>query len=789
MTTATATVELTSVNDWADWWRNEIGVNVIPAISKEKMPIVKWKQFQGGPIPDEIHRQWKEQGLFDNGMAIILGRVWHRIDRQDYFLACIDVDNKKGIEELFTRNGKQLTIEEFASKTIVEQHRDNPNRLHLYVYTVGKQLRNKSSDIGHLAVDVNPDLIPCFEVKATSGLLSFPCPCIHKDGHPIEILGTREPAVLRHVTIDDMQNHLDSICSRFNLGVGRSDRYERIPINELFREDSVIYEGHNRHESLLRVMESLLRRNAGILSANQIEQLSRDWNVKHCSPPLEEKEFNKQWKCATDFISKNGHDASASDTKTTSLADEDMQDYEDMLIAEYHLKTVSDTMEIYYYDGERGIYEANAESILMMRIESDFGFQEIGDNGKPISRLTNNKFNEHLGHIRRRTQTSRSAFNPSIEWLATKDCMVNLKTGETADFSPDFMVTNSIPVVYDKGYPTGQIADFFRLVESDSGKIMKFLQDIMGVEDLDRFLDFLAYCLWREYKYGHWLLLHGAGFNGKSILLQLIERFIGSENVTGETLDRLLHERFSVAQLYQKMVNIDAYVSEDTILDNTGVIKKLTGNDIHTGEFKFKKPFPFRNHAKLIFSCNKLPHNDDNTTAFHRRPIIISFTKIFLGEKEDPHLIEKLCTDPEFTDLLSLLLPRLQRVIREGIVKITDDYLAKNYDKYIKGSNPIRYFFEKALEADPNGRVTKPGMYKHYQEFCKMEGTTCESQTFLSRQLTDDYHLKSESTRVKGVQIRYWKGVNLVDWQKKEKDEQSMMGDYQSFEEAVRYEE
>jgi hypothetical protein len=118
-------------------------------------------------------------------------------------LACIDVDNRKGIEELFTRNGKQIIIEEFATKTIVEQHRDNPDRLHFYVYTIGKKLRNKSSDIGRLGDDIDPEAIPCFEVKATSGLLSFPCPCIHKNSHKIEILGTRR---FIHVHIKDSGN-------------------------------------------------------------------------------------------------------------------------------------------------------------------------------------------------------------------------------------------------------------------------------------------------------------------------------------------------------------------------------------------------------------------------------------------------------------------------------------------------------------------------------------------------------------------------------------------------------
>jgi hypothetical protein len=84
-----------TINEWADFWRYNIGVNVIPAISRKKKPIMSWKKFQTQPIPEEVHNQWKDQGLFDNGMAIILGQIWHRSDLVDYNLACIDADNQK----------------------------------------------------------------------------------------------------------------------------------------------------------------------------------------------------------------------------------------------------------------------------------------------------------------------------------------------------------------------------------------------------------------------------------------------------------------------------------------------------------------------------------------------------------------------------------------------------------------------------------------------------------------------------------------------------------------------
>lgn len=160
----------------------------------------------------------------------------------------------------------------------------------------------------------------------------------------------------------------------------------------------------------------------------------------------------------------------------------------------------------------------------------------------------------------------------------------------------------------------------------------------------------------------------------------LIERFLGKDNVSGETLDRLLHEKFAAASLFQKMVNVDADVFADVIFNNTGILKKLTGNDLHPGEFKFKKPFAFRNYAKRIFSCNKILDTEDYTDAFFRRILIINFTQQFFGKKDDPDLIDKLCTDEEFSGLLYELLARLPRILREGIRKITSEGMAHNDD-------------------------------------------------------------------------------------------------------------
>lgn len=448
-------------------------------------------------------------------------------------------------------------------------------------------------------------------------------------------------------------------------------------------------------------------------------------------------------------------------------------DYAAELIESYNLKTLNDTDDVWHYDSKRGIFVPNAEPIIKHRIERDKGMPYMDENGEmKESDLTTRDVEEYINHIRRRTYISRQDFNPSTEWLACDNYMINLITGETQPFSSDFMNTTHIPVKYvDYRLPndTDPIPNFFRLVECPCPLTMKFLHEIITPEDVELVLDFMAYCLWRSYKFNFWMLFNGAGLNGKSILLMLIERFLGRDNVSGETLDRLLHERFAAANLFQKMVNVDADVSADVIFNNTGILKKLTGNDLHPGEFKYKKPFAFRNYAKLIFSCNKIPDTEDYTDAFFRRILIINFTQQFFGEKDDPDLIDKLCTEEEFSGLLYVLLARLPRILREGIKKITSEGMAQTYDKYTRGSNPVKYFIGKGLERMDGSKVTKLDLYDHFEKFCHEFGLATESMQSLSRKLTDD-GLKSKQVKIKGDPVWCWIGVQLKDWEKEEKD-------------------
>lgn len=230
-------------------------------------------------------------------MAIIAGKVWHRKDLKEYYLCIIDLDNGKAIEEVCKIFGSE-NLEELSKITIVEQHLDNKQKAHLYIYT--KYIfAKKSSDVTRFKNSIDSNDIPAIEVKCL-GQHGITCctPSPHANGSNYEIIGTLKPQIFGK----EIEDKLNEIYEKYDLIVNKNGK---IPIQKLFEDGFVIHEGHNRHEALLRVMESYITKNNSKKKIEEIKKMAVKWNDKHNYPPLDKIQIEKQWKDALTFLASN----------------------------------------------------------------------------------------------------------------------------------------------------------------------------------------------------------------------------------------------------------------------------------------------------------------------------------------------------------------------------------------------------------------------------------------------------------------------------------------------------
>ena len=293
---------INSINDSADFWHYKIGVNVIPADTKAKKAHENWSQCQDKAISDELHEQRKKNGEYNKGISLIPGKIWRGQFKGKYLVA-IDLDNKKAIEE-FCRDG----LEELKQRTLVEQT-SNPEKMHIY-FIVDREIPNKASDKCNAEIlkKIDANEVPALEVKSNGKGIMFCANSPHqKDGY-YHIISTLKPEIFKAQVVED---RIKGICDEYNIPYGfnrnNSTGYLSTTIGDLWKIETVILEGHNRHLELLRIMESELQRNRGIKPLEDIKQIVQFWNQKHCNPPLDDKEFEKQWKQAMEFIADNNN--------------------------------------------------------------------------------------------------------------------------------------------------------------------------------------------------------------------------------------------------------------------------------------------------------------------------------------------------------------------------------------------------------------------------------------------------------------------------------------------------
>jgi hypothetical protein len=531
---------INSINDWADFWHYEVGVNVIPADTKNKQTYENWTQWQNTPIPDELHEQRKKNGDYKKGIAIVTGPIWRGKNKGKY-LNGIDCDNKKAIEEICNKDGNTIPLEELAKWTIVEQHKDNPDKAHIYIMSI-RPFKNKSSTAINqkLVNDINNNDIPAIEVKCEKHIM-FCTPSIHKNGYPYEIINCKIPSLC-----DELEYHLNNIFKNYgkpylesNSPTDRNNSYSSlIPIDELFKPKTKILEGQNRHEAILRISESLIQRNKKILSLEKIKELAYEWNQQHCKPPLDEKEFERQWNDALKFVSKskieneNSYNNNAENNPEINLVEIAKQNCNELFIDQYNTPyaciKIKGHLEVLSLNGKRfrnllfRICYNHTKKISSEKIE---GITNILKADAEIS--------ENIKHLDLRVgKTDDYTF--LYDLTNSKWSVIRITP------SGWFIIDNNVPIIFKRYAQQPQVNPSLQYSDDIFDKFL----DLVNVQDEDTRLLLKCYIisLFIPDMAKPILMIHGEQGSAKSTLQELIKMLVDPSIVRTLTFPRDINE-------------------------------------------------------------------------------------------------------------------------------------------------------------------------------------------------------------------------------------------------------
>lgn len=215
------------------------------------------------------------------------------------------------------------------------------------------------------------------------------------------------------------------------------------------------------------------------------------------------------------------------------------------------------------------------------------------------------------------------------------------------------------------------------------------------------------------------LILFGLGANGKSVFFDVVTALLGIENVSIYTLQSLTEPNgYYRAKLQNKLAN---YASEINVKMETSYFKSLVSGEPVEARLPYGQPFEVTDYARLIFNCNELPRDVEQTHAFFRRFLIIPFAVTIPKEEQDRHLASRIIKN-ELTGVFTWVLSGLERLLKQGNFTVCDA-ADKALAEYQIQSDSVKLFLqENEYNPHPTEYLLIKQLYPDYRIFCSEEG-------------------------------------------------------------------
>jgi len=309
----------------------------------------------------------------------------------------------------------------------------------------------------------------------------------------------------------------------------------------------------------------------------------------------------------------------------------------------------------------------------------------------------------------------------------------------------------------------------FNIHQPEIEEINDFFAKLFTNENLRNYvLDILACAIDGSIAQERFYIFTGQGSNGKSRLLDLIQKTIGdyyatlpialltqkrvaSNSAQGE-VERTKGRRFAILQEPSENDKI-----------NIGFMKELSGNDRILTRGLYKDPYEFKPQFKMILACNELPEVPSDDGGTWRRIRVIEFSSRFC-ENPDPNKSTEFPMDLQLNEklercadiFLSMLIER-HKIINPN--KINEPREVINATQKYKNNNDIigQYLTDNIIN-DENSKE-KIGIMDIYNDFKQWSFKNISK----NKKLPDRNQIRSYMEKIYGIyDIKSgWKGIKF----------------------------
>lgn len=389
-----------------------------------------------------------------------------------------------------------------------------------------------------------------------------------------------------------------------------------------------------------------------------------------------------------------------------------------LLNVETDLMFHEDEQSFYYYDINSGAWRIipvkDKDTGPQARLLASFleaNFPDLDVNSTALKELrsgvvrtikntfSDDKFDDH----------PYTAFKDGIFDWSTFTLLPHDKT-KIAFHSFDFDCPHNSQVIHTPVFDT-----YIQRVFRDDPQMQAFIPEMFGYYILPKTKEPAAF------------YVYGPARSGKSVMLDLVRLLIGDQFSCSFSLQSLTSDKYTVAELAGKRINIQDEDESEFILSDK--FKALISQNKVQAERKYSPPFSFRPRCKFIFGSNQLPNFKSVDDGLERRLRFIEFKNPLEPEEQDKNILAKLTKE----------LPGIVQkamAAAEAFVKRKEEFNLPNASietskQFVVESEPVLSFFLEKYRIRPDAlrdQVPSEGwtlyadIYRDYVEWCRING-------------------------------------------------------------------
>ncbi|SCC95107.1 hypothetical protein THIX_70136 [Thiomonas sp. X19] len=222
-----------------------------------------------------------------------------------------------------------------------------------------------------------------------------------------------------------------------------------------------------------------------------------------------------------------------------------------------------------------------------------------------------------------------------------------------------------------------------------------FISQIQPDPDVRHWLQkFAGYCLTGATSEQIFVVMHGTGANGKSVLVEVLKRMLGTYSQTVQFATFCERDqnaiRNDLAALDKARLVVASEGAEGARLDE-GIIKQATGEDEITARFLHREFFTYRPRFKVVLVTNHRPVITGSDHGIWRRVVLVPFPVTIPKDRQDKRLLDKLAA--ELPGILAWAVKGFHLWLEQGLGELPRALVLANAE-YRKNSDVLGMWLE-----------------------------------------------------------------------------------------------